>query len=194
MTETAVDRPTPPGSQDEIVAGAGTYYRVTRFIMTLLLLGLGGWFLYDGYIGYPAENQAAIERGHEPPHSEWSLFLQRALGWTLPPLGVLMLVWTLYNSRGTYRLSGNTLQIPGHPPVDLDEIVRVDRSLWDRKGIAYIDYEIADGRAGKMKLDDFVYDREPTDRIFERIEQHLLPPDEQPGSGAPAQAEPPPGE
>jgi hypothetical protein len=111
------------------------------------------------------------------------LFLQKALGFALPPLAILFLIWSLYNSRGTYRLEDQTLSVPGHPPIGLDRIRRIDRKLWDRKGIVYLDYERPDGNGtGRIKLDDFVYDRKPTDLIFERIEAHLLPPAEDPAT------------
>jgi hypothetical protein len=163
--------------QQEIVARPARYYRITRYVVVLMFLAMGGWFLYDGFIGYPAENEAARAQGHREPHSDLDLALQKALGTTLPPIGIAMLVWALYNSRGSYRLSGSTLHVPGHPPVELDQIRRIDKNLWDRKGIAFIDYERPDGTESRLKLDDFVYEREPTDAIFERIEQHLLPAD-----------------
>jgi hypothetical protein len=84
------------------------------------------------------------------------------------------LAWFLYTSRGEYRLSGDTLTVPGHPPVPLQFIRSLDKSFWDRKGIAYIDYELpAPSVSGRIKLDDFVYERPPTDAIVERIEHYL---------------------
>ena len=47
--------------------------------------------------------------------------------------------------------------------------------MWDRKGIAFVGYEGLDGRPGKLKLDDFIYEREPTDAIFKRIEDYVAP-------------------
>jgi hypothetical protein len=161
-----------------IVARAGTYYRVARFIMAALILAMAAWFAYDGYVKYPQQNAEAIERGHTPPHSDLDLLIQRLLGWGLPPLGLALIVWTLYNSRGAYRLDGLTLSAPGHPAVPLEQIVRIDKTLWDRKGIAYVDYEAPGGETGRIKLDDFVYQQEPTDAIVKRLEEHLAPPEE----------------
>ena len=182
------------------VAPPGTYYRRARYIMAALLVAGGLWFAYDGYKAWPAHNAhvADIERqiadaqqaGDEDkatalkvelsklrkPYSGNDIFLQRLLAWTLPPAGLALLAWTLYNSRGQYRLSGTTLHVPGHPPVALDEITRIDKRLWDRKGIAYLDYTTAaDNRSGRIRLDDFVYDRKPTDAIFARVEAHVTP-------------------
>lgn len=193
--------PHPPESAEaggDIVARAGQYYRNTRYVMCALLVGAGLWFAYDGWIGWPEHNRklaevklrideaersgdtdaAAAARtelgGMSKEKSSSDILLQKVLAFSLPPVGIGLLAWALYNSRGAYRLSGRTLHVPGHPPVRFDQITRIDKRLWDRKGIAYIDYE-ADGRTGRIKLDDFVYDRKPTDQIFERIEQAVAP-------------------
>ena len=176
VPHTATASPQDPGSA-EIVARAGSYYRNTRFILAAALVAMGLWFGYDGFIGWPRENELyKQDPTRHKQHSETDIRLQKILAFTLPPLGLLMLVWTLYNSRGAYRLSGDTLSVPGHPPVPLDSIRQIDKRLWDRKGIAYLDYELAEGRKGRIKLDDFVYDRPPTDAIVDRIEATLLPP------------------
>ena len=188
----------------EIVARAGQYYRNTRYIMCALLVGAGLWFAYDGWIGWPEHNRkvaevkrrideadragdtngAAAARAElgkmSKEKSSSDILLQKILAVSLPPVGIGLLAWALYASRGAYRLSGRTLHVPGHPPVTFDQITRIDKRLWDRKGIAYLDYE---GGGKRIKLDDFVYDRKPTDQIFERIENELAPePDSQPGA------------
>ena len=206
----------------EIVARAGQYYRNTRYIMCALLVGAGLWFAYDGWIGWPEHNRkvaevkrrideadragdtngAAAARAElgkmSKEKSSSDILLQKILAVSLPPVGIGLLAWALYASRGAYRLSGRTLHVPGHPPVTFDQITRIDKRLWDRKGIAYLDYDRAAGTpsrapgetvdyqatgSGRIKLDDFVYERKPTDQIFERIENELAPePDPQPGA------------
>jgi hypothetical protein len=174
---------------EEIVARAGRYYRVTRYIMTAVLLGMAAWFAYDGFVTYPRDNQ--IHRLHEQdplkypddkqPHTDTDIQMQKALAVLLPAVALALLSWTMWNSRGAYRLRGDVLSVPGHPDVPLSAITKIDKSKWDRKGIAYLDYEVAGTGGvsnGTLKLDDFVYDRPPTDRILEAIEARLLPPTE----------------
>jgi hypothetical protein len=96
------------------------------------------------------------------------------LSFALPVLALAMLLRTLYVTRGRYRLADDVLEVPGHPPVPLSAISQIDRRLWERKGIAMLDYELADGRRGRLKLDDYAYQRKPTDAIFARIEQSLM--------------------
>jgi hypothetical protein len=191
----------PPASASagDIVARAGQYYRNTRYIMCALLVGAGLWFGYDGFVGWPEHNRklAEVKRQVEQAeragdeqaaaaartqlgkmskeHSSDDIRLQKILAFALPPVGIALLAWALYNSRGAYRLSGNVLHVPGHPPVALDQITRIDKRLWDRKGIAYLDYEVQGHPAGRIKLDDFVYERKPTDDIYERVERAVAP-------------------
>lgn len=79
-----------------------------------------------------------------------------------------------------YRLKDDVLYVPGHPPVPLDAIRQIDKSKWDKKGIAYLDYELdsqpnAPAVKGSIKLDDFVYDQNPTDAIMAAIEEKVAP-------------------
>lgn len=162
-----------------IVARAGTYYRYARFALFLLFMSFGAWCCYDGFYKYPSMNAEDIKLGrpqrHGPPNATWDVHFNVALGCVLPIGAVVLLIWTLHNSRGEYRLQGTTLQAPGHPPIQLDSIRRIDKRLWDKKGIAFIEYERPSAPdLGRFKLDDFVYQREPIDKILETIEAHAL--------------------
>jgi hypothetical protein len=176
-----------PASDAPIVARAGKYYRNTRYLMVAILVLYGAWSLYDGFVKWPLNNYIAtlpkgmvdsesgrvgegLEKG---PHTDLDIALNKGLGIALPPLGIALLVWFLYQSRGAYRFENGTLHVPGHPPVKLDEVVAIDKSKWDRKGIAIIEYATASGAKGSLKLDDFVYDRTPTDEIFKIIDDHV---------------------
>jgi hypothetical protein len=183
MTETAT--PTTDANSsggDDIVARPWKRERIKWLVMSLVALGWGWWSLYDGYIGYPRENQRALEeakrQGRPPPEklprTGYDIPLNKIIGFALQPIGLFLLGWTFYRSRGEYRLSGNTLHVPGHPPVPFDAIRAIDQSKWQRKGIAYIDYEI-DGKTGRLKLDDYIYEREPTDQIHDRILAAVAP-------------------
>ena len=181
MTTTTEHTTATPAADEVISARGGTYYRVTRYIFSALLLAMGGWFAYDGFVTYPRDNAMHLLHVRDPAkypkdyptHNAASIRLQKILGFTLPVVGVGLLGWTLYNSRGAYRLAGDVLSVPGHPDVPLSGITQIDKSKWDRKGIAHLSYTLSDGRSGRLTLDDFVYDRPPTDRILETIEKKL---------------------
>jgi hypothetical protein len=189
MTETST--PT-----SDVTARASAAYRIKNLLVVLMLVGWGVWSIYDGFVNWPRQNQEAVQKdpNNKLPHSELDVLLNKILGIALPPLGLLMLAWVFHRSRGEYRLSGTTLHVPGHPPVPLDNIRRIDKKLWDRKGIALIDYEIPDCPTQQMmtlKLDDFIYEREGTDEILRRIEHYLIPAQEA-SEAQPSAPTPPP--
>ena len=170
-------------------------YRAKRLAMSLFLIIVGLWFAKDGFFTWPAQNQrieeltkehvAATKANDEAKrtqidtelnkltkHSDWDIRLQKILAFGLPPIGIFVLIWSYYHSRGFYRLSENVLSVPGHPRVPLDAIRSIDKTNWDRKGIVKINYELPNGATGSATLDDFIYEREPTDEIFRRIEDY----------------------
>jgi hypothetical protein len=178
----------------DIVARYDRTYRLKWLTMGVALVFGAMWFLRDGYYTYQAENektrQEAIAAGKPPPervHSDLDIRLQRIIGWSLIPVAVFVLFRTFHTSRGEYRLSGGTLHVPGHPPVPMDAIRAIDESKWDRKGIAYIDYDV-NGTTGRLKLDDYVYQRDPTDQIHDRILAAVAP--EETGETSPADEAP----
>ena len=184
MTETA---PTLPQSQTgDIVAKPDRGYRLKWLVMGGALLAWGWWSLYDGYVKYPRLNAEAVEdarRQGKPtpeklPHGGYDIPLNKLIGWTLQPVAILSIAWTLHRTRGEYRLSGGgtTLHAPGHPPVPLDNIREIDKSKWERKGVAHLLYDVPGGSGrARLTLDDYMYDRAPTDEILKRIEAALLP-------------------
>lgn len=159
----------------EVVAKPSFSYRLRWCLMGLGVLVFGILSIKDGFFKYPRENEAARAKGlQQMPHPGLDIPFNRTFAVVLPPLGLLIIGWAMYNSRGKYVMTGDQLQIPGHPIVPIQSIRAIDKTLWDRKGIVYITYDHA-GTAGKLKLDDYVYEHKPTDLILERIEKTLVP-------------------
>jgi hypothetical protein len=208
-----------PATAGVIIAKPGRYYRVARYLMCLLLLAYGVWSIYDGFISWP--KWGITTHLNEERKTSTDIMLNKVLGIVLPPTGLFILFWAMYNSRGQYRLENGILHVPGSPPVPLNKIHSVNRELWDRKGIAYVEYDLTEvpqpsaarpakpgapvayapvayasagkkGPRGKFKIDDFVYEREPTDEIFKAIEESLLKGHEQPPPKSPTATPPPP--
>ena len=168
-TPAAAEPPAPPPRP--IVARAGGEYRLKRLALAAMLLVFGVLFLRDGFVRYPRENQAAVDAGHAVlPHPGYDVPLQRGLGIALVPASLAMVGWVLWSSRGQVVLDdADLLHMPGHPPVPLDAITQVDRARWDRKGIAFAEYQLPDGTAGRLRLDDFLYQRTPIDQVFDAV-------------------------
>ncbi len=73
-------------------------------------------------------------------------------------------------------MSGSRIELPGHPLLTCENIRRIDKRKWDRKGVAYLHYEAGSPLAPMVaKLDDFAYERQATDAILDRIEQNIVP-------------------
>lgn len=177
---------------EPIIAKGGTYYRTMRYIMAAFICGWAGWFAYDGWKAWPAQNeryaqitadiQQAEARGDASAaallkeqqkdvkqRSQSDIRLQRILATTLPLLALAVVAWAHYNSRGQFRLVGNEFSAPGHPPITLEDITALDKRLWDRKDIAYVEYEKGAAK-GRIRLDAFVYQTDPIVKIYNRIE------------------------
>lgn len=166
-------------NRSEIIARPGAYYRRARYAIVAIVLACGLWFAYDGWINWPREVELYNNLPHEQqikrviPHTNLDIAIQRYLAVALTPLSPALLALFLYLSRGQYRLKDQTLYVPGHPPVDFSAIQAIDKSLWARKGIAYVEYQLPGKPVNWLKLDDFVYNQEATDAIVTRIERFL---------------------
>jgi hypothetical protein len=173
-TPSTTDQKIPDYSRGPIVARCDPWYRIKQSVVVIICLGAGLWCLYDGFYRFPKENaQWNPAHGVKPPHGPYDAPLNKALGLVLPPLGIFFLVRMLRSTRGEYRLDGDTLHVPGHPPIPLSSIRLIDKAIWERKGIARIEYELGEsGQRNSFKLDDIAYLREPTDQILDRIEAY----------------------
>ena len=166
--------------QSEIIAPPGREYRVRRYLFVGLMVAAGLWFAYDGFIGYPRQwekfsRMTPDERAHTTaPPPPFSIRIQKELALSLLLLAPTCFAFFMYRSRGNYRLERETLFVPGHPSVQFSQIVELDKSLWDRKGIAKVTYRESSSSASQtLKLDDFIYQYQPVRQIVERIEKYL---------------------
>jgi hypothetical protein len=198
IPDTATESAEPSAPADEIIAEPDVGYRWKHLIMSVLLIAAGAWFAYDGWHKWPAENREIdrVQKAREAarasgntvedeklakelqtlsPHTPMDIAIQKVLAAILPAFGIFWGAWTLRDTRGQYRLAVDTLHAPGHPPVSFNDIRRIDKRKWDKKGIAFLHYEVGQPPvAGVVKLDDFAYERKPVDEILERIERNVL--------------------
>lgn len=189
---TTKDQPSEP-----VIARAGSYYRRTRYIMFLLMFGFGVMAILDGFKRYPEHDRKFDEiserlakakaagstdevgkieeelRKHGAKHAAWDIPFNQIAGIVLPPISLAVLAWVLYRSRGEIKMENQTISVPGHPPVPFGAITAIDTRLWDRKGIAQVEYAIPGGASGKFTLDDFIYDRPPIDKIYDSITAYV---------------------
>lgn len=193
---TSEDVPTTPAQTfaQPIVARPSRAFFIRRMLVAVGVLAAGLYFIYDGHVGWPARNdsiravQAEIAtaeknraddaalaklRAREKElgdfKSDMDIRVQKVLGYPLSLLGLYLLVRFLREGRGELRLENDTLHAPLHPPIPIASITGVNNVRWEHKGVAIFDYKLADGTTGRVKIDDFVFDRPPTDAIHDEL-------------------------
>ena len=195
-TEPTLDvAPSKPTFAQPIVATPSRAFFIRRMVVAAVVIFGGLYLLYDGYKGWPDRNrriadlraEIAAAEAHRPADDDAigklrgreknlgdekqprDILLQKVLGYPVALLGLYLAVRFFREGKGELRLADDTLHAPGHPPVPIAAIGRVNDQKWDRKGVAVFDYRLADGTAGRVKIDDFVFDRPPTDAIHDEL-------------------------
>ena len=171
--------------------------------MFIIIVAMGVWFVYDGFVAYPEANRKydelvkqlnAMEKdpGRDEAkylsvtlqvksssrHDDFSILLQKILGFVLPPIAIGLLIYWMRKSRGEIRLENGVMTLPGSPAVPLSAIDELDKELWDRKGIVTVYYTLENNTTGKFGLDDFIYQAHPIRAIVKAIEDELQAQDE----------------
>lgn len=167
-------------SPEPIIAKPGAYYRNARYVIVTMALVAGLWSTYDGFINWPRYKKefdskaAEVQKNMDKPHSDVDIALQKIIAVALLAAVPGLLIFFLYRSRGAYRMTATMLYVPGHPPIPFGRIMSMDKSKWQRKGIAQISYQLpGSDKLAIATLDDFLYDQEPTDFMVDRIEKLL---------------------
>jgi len=169
-----------------LVARADFQYRWRVYAIFIVMFGYGVLSIRDGFYKWPAENAlnhemiARHEKPSEADHNDAAILINKVLGVLLPAISLPLFIWLMYRSRGAYRLEKDTLSLPGLAPIPLDKIQALDKSRWEKKGIAVVEYHDGAGSTQTATLRDMVYERRTTDQIVDRIEKSLG------GSPAPA--------
>ncbi|MEZ6192739.1 MAG: hypothetical protein R3C45_15805 [Phycisphaerales bacterium] len=176
-------------------------------LIGIAALVFSAWFFYDGLVKYPRlmkmwdeYNQIVQDTPGDPveqaklwaEHAQqngWpketpkkkmedkDILTQKVLGFITAPVGLYFLFtfvmslgrWIEADEQGVRTRSGQE--------TDYASIKSIDKSRWQSKGIAVVQYEKA-GQPGRITLDDWKFEREPIKRILEAIEERM------PGGGA----------
>jgi len=171
-------------------------------VIGAMMLIFCGWFLYDGFVGYPqqqeiqnAYNKIVQENPGDPveharlwaehataqgwptstPKKEISdkdILTQKIIAGITAPVG-LYFMWTFLMTRGRWvEVDEQAVTTSTGQRTDYDSITSIDKSRWQRKGIAVVHYA-SNGSPGRILLDDWKYEREPTKRILAAIEDRM---------------------
>ncbi|WP_428386160.1 hypothetical protein [Mucisphaera sp.] len=181
-----------------------TGYRVRLIIIGLACLGWAAWCVKDGFYTYPrqAQEHAALQDFKEANPDDWNTAwpeYARANGWSediaaikprsdfdiytqyimlaiTGPLGLIFAFRAITSGGWWVEADDDGIRSHGGRAASWSEVTDVDRTRWKSKGIAYV--KIAGGQ--RILLDDWKYERQPTQAVMEIVEEHLgLPEDEE---------------
>ena len=182
---------------EKVDARISKEWRRRMLFMLFMVSGIAAWFLYDGYVVWPAEAErhaefvaieaklvesgkieAVAHKAHDEELNhylriEWerhakqagytrkipkertdaSIDEQRTIGWVMMSGSALFGLWVLWNHQLRVQAEGDVVIGTGGQRVELDSIVKIDRSKWESKGIAYAIYEDS-GKQQRLCLDD----------------------------------------
>ncbi len=182
-----------------IRANIARHYLIRLGIIGLGAFGFGLWFLYDGAVGYPAKREIQLayqqlKEQHPQEYPELWPKLARERGWPLEPqteplsekdimtqyifagitlpIGAFFLFGLLRNSRRWVEADDEGLRTSSGQRAAWDQIESVDKSRWQNKGIAFVHYR-TNGQGGRILLDDWKFDREPTNQIMAELNKRL---------------------
>ena len=128
-------------------------YALRHLFVTLLMVGLGGWFGYDGFVRYPATPAAelyrSIEGGEAPAGFDLEAFkaqkTKTQYGFTILSLLAALVVGSrLYRSYAfAFEFDDEGFVCRGRRR-SYAAIGKIDRSAWRQKGILRVDGIVLD--------------------------------------------------
>jgi hypothetical protein len=88
------------------------------------------------------------------------------------PIGMYCLISVLIWSRRSIGIDETKFYAYGGVEVPFEEITRIDAARWDNKGIARVYYNAGEVEKSVI-IDDFKFERQPTNEIFKRLKEEV---------------------
>ncbi|MHA3774075.1 hypothetical protein ACXR0O_21310 [Verrucomicrobiota bacterium sgz303538] len=172
-------------------------WKKQKLFVAIFFLALGGWFWWDGLVGYPRSNErwtaykqhetegrlsdwpgyawsrGWVEKVPHKFHSREDIVGQYVFGGLCDLLGAILLIYWATQIGRTIRTDEEAVYTPSGTRVPFSAITGVGKKHWDSKGIAKVRYSLS-GRQGQFIVDDYKFETEPTRQILNEIEQYLL--------------------
>ena len=123
-------------------------YAARHLFVTLLMLALAGWFGYDGFVGYPntpaIDLYRSIEKSEPPKWLDLEAFKRQKTktqyGFTLLSLMASLIVGFNLNASRQFNFEFDEAGfVYRGRRYRYDEIKKIDRSQWEKKGIIKVD-------------------------------------------------------
>ncbi len=136
-----------------IEAMIGKYKKNNLIIIIVVLLGVGGWFAYDGYFG-----KGFIERLiDERVKIDTSLAFNKKAPFVMVPCAVAVVAY-LFMIRGKKVVAGDDGIVMGSQRIAYDSIESVNKTFFKTKGYFVVTYKDGQGNEKELKLSDRTYD------------------------------------
>ncbi len=152
-----------------IEAPLSKYKKQNYLIIFALLVALGGWFAYDGYLNenFIKDHTDISDTGEETPDSDL-VFNRKS-----PPFflaGALLVGGYFLMVRGRKIVAGDTSLQMGKVEISYDSIERITKTFFDKKGYFILTYKDGDKEID-VKLSDRSYDNMPAilDELVKQI-------------------------
>ena len=186
----------------QLTAKTNPWYLGKFFLIGLFALPFGLYHLYDAAVTFPAElpiaqtyekigetgltdadvqsawRSKAAENGwpeEEPEHNvgelEYFIRYNYFMGAIFTTLGSICFAWALMN-LGSKVQSDDESVFNGKQRARFDQIKEIDKTRWEKKGIAKLLYT-DNGTEKTFVVDDLKHDREITDQIMALIEERV---------------------
>ena len=167
-------------------------------LIGLAALIFSGWFLYDGMVKYPLQKEQfeahqKVYQEHPDPteagriweelarekgwpttnptqKTDKDIFTQKLLAGICAPIGLGFLFVFLTSLGKWVEADEQGLKAKGGKETDYESITSIDKSRWQSKGITVVYYQ-SNGKSDQITLDDWKFEREPTKRIMQAIEE-----------------------
>lgn len=147
-----------------VEAPLSNYKKKNILIIAAVLIGVGGWFAYDGY-----KNQAFIDKHTVDGLADSTLNFNRKAPPFMIGAGILLGIYFVM-VKGKKIVADENGLICGKAEIAYDAIEKINKTHFDKKGFFIITYS-DDGQNKELKLSDRTYDNLPAvlDQIVSKI-------------------------
>lgn len=183
----------------DLKATLASSYRNRLILIAVAAMLYSAWCTYDALYGYPKKERiyekfvetqekypdtwsaewekTATEQGWDTSNTpeapgDWDIATQWIQFAVVFPIGAYCLFSLAMWQRRYIGADESKLYSHAMDGVTFDAVTRIDAARWESKGIAVIYYDAGQGEKS-LVLDDWKYEREPSDAIFDRLRENI---------------------
>ncbi|MEQ1862690.1 MAG: hypothetical protein ABMA13_22445 [Chthoniobacteraceae bacterium] len=179
-----------------ITARTTPIWKKQKLYVGLFLLAFGGYFFWDGAVGWPRSNERFLKHREFAKANDlagWRAYA-KGQGWSakppeklhtptevsgqfiwgaIPTIGGLLTLMYLGLHKGrTIQLDDEGVKSPAGRCVPFSAITGLGLKKWDAKGYAIVRYTLG-GRQAQFVVDDYKFETEPAHAIVDEIKRRL---------------------